>query len=121
VWRLESELEALDLAAVCVENETDRLLLYAESLTEDFYRLRTGLAGEILQKFVNYNIQVAAVIPLEQVNQGRFQEMVLEANRGCQFHVFQTREKAEQWYQWHILFGLSGFALSVFESACPRQ
>ena len=96
-WRLESACEALDLVAVCGENGADRLLLHAESLTEKFYRLRTGLAGEILQKFVNYHIRVAAMIPLNLVNQGRFHEMVLEVNRGSQFRVFQSREKAEQW------------------------
>jgi Domain of unknown function (DUF4180) len=101
-WRLESEREALELVAACGENETDRLLLHAESLTEDFYRLRTGLAGTILLKFDTYRIQVAAVIPLERVNQGRFQEMVLELNRGDQFRVFQNRDQAEAW-----LVGLS--------------
>jgi hypothetical protein len=43
------------------------------------------------------DFRVAAVIPLNLVDQGRFHEMVLEANRGNQFRVFQSREKAEQW------------------------
>ena len=96
-WRVKSERDALDLMVTCAENETEQLMLHAENLTDDFYRLRTGLAGDILQKFANYHIRVAAVIPLELVNQSRFKEMVQEANRGNQFRVFQTREKAEQW------------------------
>ena len=96
-WRLESEREALDLVAVCVENGSDRLMLHAENLTENFYRLRTGLAGDILQKFVNYRIRVAAILPLELINQGHFWEMVLETNRGNQFRVFQSHGQAEQW------------------------
>lgn len=30
-------------------------------LAEEFFELRTGLAGEALQKFVNYRVQVAVV------------------------------------------------------------
>lgn len=94
---LASEREALELVAACGENGTDRLMLHAGNLTEDFYRLRTGLAGEILQKFGNYRIRVAAVLTPELVNQGRFREMVLEANRGNEFRVFYNREAAERW------------------------
>jgi hypothetical protein len=95
--RLAGEREALELVAACGEYGTDRLMLHAENLTEDFYQLRTGIAGEILLKFSNYRIRVAAVLTPELVNQGRFREMVLESNRGNQFRVFYNREAAEQW------------------------
>ena len=96
--RIESESDALDLVAACGENQVQRLLLHAENLADDFYHLRTGLAGTVLLKFVTYSIKVAAVLTPEQVNQGRFREMVLEANRSNRhFHVFYEREKAEEW------------------------
>lgn len=89
--------DALDLIAYCGENDTNRLMLHASNLTEDFFDLKTGLAGDILQKFVNYYIKAAAVIPQEQVGQGRFREMALEANRGQHFRVFQDVQEAENW------------------------
>ncbi len=96
--RIESERDALDLVAACGENQANRLLLHAENLSEDFFHLKTGLAGAVLQKFVNYYVKVAAVLTPELVNQGRFQEMVLEANRSNRsFQVFYDREKAEAW------------------------
>ncbi len=95
--RLDSEQEALNLLAACIENNTNRLMFHAENLTGDFYRLRTGLAGDILQKFSNYHIRAAAVLTPELANQGRFREMVLEANKGSQFRVFYDREAAERW------------------------
>jgi PadR family transcriptional regulator AphA len=94
---IENERDALELVVICGENETNRLMLHAENLTEDFYQLRTGVAGEILQKFATYFVKVAAVLSPELVNQGRFRDMVLEANRGRHFHVFYEHEKAEQW------------------------
>ncbi len=96
--QIASERDALDLIAACGENQTNRLLLYAGNLADDFYHLKTGLAGTVLQKFTNYWVKVAAVLTPELVNQGRFREMVLEANRSNRdFHVFYDREKAEAW------------------------
>ena len=94
---ISSENDALDLVAWCGENDTNRLLLYAANLHEDFFNLKTGLAGAVLQKFINYGIKAAAVIPPELSNQGRFREMALEANRGQHFRVFSEASKAEAW------------------------
>ncbi|HZW02659.1 MAG TPA: DUF4180 domain-containing protein [Anaerolineaceae bacterium] len=95
--KLASEQEALDLVAICGEHRLPRLMIHAENLTEDFYHLSTGVAGAILQKFVNYQIRVAAVLPPEKASQGKFGEMVLESNRGNQFRVYSTRGEAEDW------------------------
>ena len=94
---LASERDALDLVAACGENKTGSLMVHAASLPEDFYHLKTGLAGSILQKFNTYRIRCAMVLTPQLVRQGRFHDMVLEANRGSQFHVFYDRELAEQW------------------------
>lgn len=37
----------------------DRLLVDKAAVAEDFFILSTGLAGEILQKFVNYQVKMA--------------------------------------------------------------
>ena len=94
---LKSEADALDLVAACGENGVERLLLHAENLDDDFYNLKSGLAGAALLKFSNYFIKAAAVIPAEIANQGRFGEMVLETNRGSAFRVFQDEDKAVAW------------------------
>ncbi len=95
---IEKEADALDLVAACGENRVQRLLLYSENLSDDFYQLKTGLAGAILLKFSTYHIKVAAVLKPEQVNQGRFREMALEANRSNrEFHIFYNRPKAVEW------------------------
>lgn len=40
----------------CFDNAATRLLLYSENLTEHFFDLSSGEAGDILQKLSNYNI-----------------------------------------------------------------
>lgn len=92
-----SEHEALDLVALCGENDTQRLMLHAEHLPLAFFDLKTGLAGDVLLKFSNYRIKVVAVVTPELVGQGRFAEMAMESNRFSEFGVFYDRQEAEQW------------------------
>lgn len=94
---LTSEQDALELVGACGEARTSRLLIRAECLNEDFFDLRTGLAGQVLLKFSNYRIVVAAVIAAEIAAQGRFGEFVWETNRGRQFRVFPNPEDARAW------------------------
>jgi PadR family transcriptional regulator AphA len=95
---LQSESDALDLVAACGGNGVDCLLLHAESLPEEFFRLSTGLAGAILLKLSNYHVRCAILITPELEGNGRFHEMVLEANRrNPELHFFYERPAAEQW------------------------
>ena len=94
---LANERDAVDLVAACGENGTHRLMVFADNLSDDFYRLSSGVAGNILLKFTTYRIRVAAVLTPELVNQGRFREMVIETNRGNQFRVFYDPLEAEKW------------------------
>jgi PadR family transcriptional regulator AphA len=93
---LEREKDAVTLIGLCGEQSAERLLIYAGNLSESFFDLKSGLAGAILQKFVNYHMKVALVIPSDFI-QGRFRDFVLEANRGNQFRAFQEKDEAEAW------------------------
>jgi len=95
--RITSEQDALDLVALCAENATDRLMLNAGCLDDDFFHLSTGVAGKILLKLSNYYIKAAAVLSPEFINQGKFKEWVMETNRGNEFRVFFEQDKAEEW------------------------
>ncbi|MGE5370749.1 MAG: DUF4180 domain-containing protein [Solirubrobacterales bacterium] len=95
--QLVSTQYALDLVAACGEHDTQRLLIHAENLPPAFFDLKTKLAGEVLQKFVNYQIRAAAVVPPESLAKGRFREFALEANRGRQFRFFEKRQEAIDW------------------------
>jgi PadR family transcriptional regulator AphA len=94
---LASEQDALELVGICGEYQSDCVMIHADNLSEEFFDLKTGVAGAILLKFSNYFIRAAAIVPPELVKQGKFHEMVLEANRGNQFRVFSERQAAEAW------------------------
>jgi DNA-binding PadR family transcriptional regulator len=92
-----TEQDALDLVALCGEHDTNLLMLHESTLSDDFFKLKTGVAGRILQKLINYRVKTAAVISDEIVNKGKFKDMVSEGNKGNQFRVFNSREAAENW------------------------
>ncbi len=94
---IKTEQDALELIAVCGECGTNLLMLHSEAVSEDFYTLKTGVAGKVLQKFVNYYIKLALVVPDERLNTGKFKEMASEPNRGNHFKVFTDTQQAQKW------------------------
>ncbi len=94
---LSTENDALDLIALCWEHETSALMIHYATLSEDFFKLKTKVAGSIIQKFINYGIKAAIIIPLETIQKGRFKEMTIETNKGNHFRLYESKEEAEKW------------------------
>jgi PadR family transcriptional regulator AphA len=95
---LSSEQDAVELLAICGENDTNHLIINAEALSDDFFKLRTGVAGQMLQKFINYHVQIAVMITNESMITGKFKEMVAESNKRNDFRVFTNISDAENWF-----------------------
>ena len=95
---IRTERHALDLIAACFENDTNLVMIHAPALAEDFFNLRTGLAGSVLEKFTNYRIKVAVVQPDQQKVKGKFREILAEANKVNSFKVFSCKDEAENWF-----------------------
>jgi hypothetical protein len=95
---IQTEDDVTQLLGLCYENDTNRVLLYAENLSDQFFDLSSGQAGMILGKFSVYSVKVAAVLSLDQVPHSHmFEELVIELNRGNDFRVFKDLPQAEQW------------------------
>lgn len=91
-----NEDDALTFLGHCVLHDTDLILLYSSNLSPAFFDLKTKLAGYILQKYTNYQLKLALIMPDDQVK-GKFRQMVREANRGNSFHVYSNIEDAKKW------------------------
>lgn len=91
-----SERDASNLISLCVENGLCAVLVHDMALSDDFLRLKTGIAGAILQKFTNYNIKLAIVVDKNRMST-RFKELANELNSGKAFGVFDSAQAAEKW------------------------
>lgn len=96
VLLIRTERDVLDLVSACHEYNTYTILLYESNLTPDFFDLKTRLAGEFLQKLVNYQMRGAGIISVAD-KPARFKELVLESNRGSLFRFFEDKTAAERW------------------------
>ncbi len=94
---LDTEQDALDLLSICMENDTNLLVIHAAALADDFFKLKTGVAGMMLQKFVNYRIKTAVILTGEMVFKGKFKDMLAESSRGNNFRIFDSITEAETW------------------------
>jgi hypothetical protein len=81
----------------CFDHAADRLLLYPENLTERFFDLSSGEAGEILQKLLYYHIRLAVVRTPTLRPSSRFGELLAEENQGRYFRLFDERAAAQDW------------------------
>jgi hypothetical protein len=75
----------------------DGLVLTEEDLGPDFYDLRTGLAGELFQKVVNYRGRLAIVIRDARAYGDRFGELAYEHRHHPSVRFFEDRALALQW------------------------
>jgi hypothetical protein len=88
----------LEAIAACWEHGTVRLLAHTASLPARFFDLKSGEAGEILQKYRNYGVRLAVVGGLaEAAASARFSEAMIEENRQPHFRLFAEREQAIAW------------------------
>lgn len=88
---------ALDFIADAGQQEISRVLFHESDFAPAFYDLKTGLAGEILQKFSNYQVKAALVGEYKNLPGPRFREFMLESNRGNQLRFYQTESAAIAW------------------------
>lgn len=68
-------------------------------LAPDFFDLRNGLAGEIFQKFVNYQFPVAFILSNDHGLGNRVTELIRDHRRHSTIRFFGTAEEAMAWLQ----------------------
>lgn len=88
---------ALDLAMSAIyEAGTSLVAIDKRVLSEDFFELRTGLAGEILQKFVDYRVKAAVFGDFSGYQSEALKALIRESNRGRDVFFVATEEEAVQ-------------------------
>jgi len=72
-------------------------MLDEKDLSADFFDLRTGLAGEVLQKFTNYRARLAIIVADASAYGSRFGELVYEHRTHNSVRFFASEQLARQW------------------------
>ena len=85
---------ALDLiATVGFETGCYRIVLNKSSICEEFFDLKTRLAGEILQKFINYHVKIAIVGDFSVYKSKSLKDFIYESNKGNNIFSYRTKNR----------------------------
>lgn len=97
--KLRTGRDATDAMSEAFSQTTQILAIPIARLDPDFFKLRTGVAGEIVSKFSGYGLRAAFVGDISQhiADSDSFRDFVREANRGRGFwFVASLEELAER-------------------------
>ncbi|ABG60830.1 DUF4180 domain-containing protein [Cytophaga hutchinsonii] len=86
--------DALNLMADIYYQGYDAIILHEKNITPAFFDLKTGIAGEILQKFSNYRMRLAIVGDFVKYNSKSFNDFVFESNKNKQINFVESLEEA---------------------------
>lgn len=86
---------ALDLiASAQYETDCDKIIVYKSCVADDFFVLSTGMAGEILQKFINYRKKIAIVGDYSKYTSKPLKDFIYESNNGNSIFFVSSIEEA---------------------------
>ena len=73
---------------------TKNIVVDKKLITEDFFILSKGLAGEILQKYVNYGGRIAIYGDYSHYTSKPLKDFIYESNKGKDVIFVATRDEA---------------------------
>lgn len=68
------------------------MILHQKNITPAFFDLKTKLAGEILQKFTQYQMQLVIVGDFEKYQSNSLNDFIYESNKGKQINFVKHVE-----------------------------
>ncbi|MED1405764.1 DUF4180 domain-containing protein [Bacillus mycoides] len=86
---------ALDLmATVQYEADSKRIAINKSLISESFFNLKTRLAGDILQKFINYSVKIAIIGDFSMYTSKSLKDFIYECNKGKDIFFLATEQQA---------------------------
>jgi hypothetical protein len=85
---------ALDIMANCDYQGARKIVIYEKNIIPSFFDLKTGIAGDILQKFTNYQVQVAIIGDFSKYESKSLRDFIYESNKHRQINFVNSIEEA---------------------------
>ncbi|HKN12394.1 MAG TPA: DUF4180 domain-containing protein [Candidatus Binatus sp.] len=96
--KLQTYSDAVELIGKAFENRATLIVVPVECLDDDFFRLKTRIAGELIQKFVQYRRRLAIVgdISRHLAGSSALRAFVNESNRGNEVWFLASLAELDQ-------------------------
>ena len=89
---LSTESDALDI--IGNTGDCDAIILWKENFREEFFDLRTGIAGAVLEKFIQYDKSIAIIGDFSGYASKSLADFIRESNRTGRIRFVRTAEEA---------------------------
>jgi hypothetical protein len=86
--------DALDIMAESNSQGASKMILHEKNVITDFFDLKTGIAGNILQKFTNYEVQLAIVGDFSKFTSKSLRDFIFESNKRGRINFVNSIEEA---------------------------
>jgi hypothetical protein len=86
--------DGLDLLGNLYYQGFDKILIHEKNITPNFFDLKNGMAGEILQKFSNYRVRLAIVGDFSKYTSKSLNDFIYESNKGRQINFLTSQTEA---------------------------
>jgi len=93
---IKSTQDALGLMADCRYQGAGKIIIHEKNIIPEFFDLKTGIAGEILQKFTTYIVQLAIVGDYSKYTSKSLRDFIYESNKHGRINFVNTIEEAKE-------------------------
>ena len=83
-----------DLLGNLYYSDYDGIIIHEKNINSNFYDLKTGFAGEILQKFSNFRVRLVVIGNFDKYESASFKQFILESNKGKQVNFLSSLPEA---------------------------
>lgn len=91
---LKTTEDGLDLLGNLYYQGYDKIIIYEKNITPDFFDLKTKIAGDILQKFTQYQMPLAIVGDFSKFESKILNDFIFESNKGKQINFVNSQSEA---------------------------
>lgn len=91
---IQTAQDGLDLLGNIYYDGFEKLILHQKNISPEFFDLKNGLAGEILQKFSNYRIHLVIVGDFSEFTSKSLNDFIYESNQGKQVNFLNSVSEA---------------------------
>lgn len=86
--------DGLDLLGNLYYQGYEKIIMYEKNIIPDFFDLKTKIAGDILQKFTQYQMPLTIVGDFSKFNSKSLNDFILESNQGKQVNFVSSQSEA---------------------------
>lgn len=86
--------DAAELLMNCRYNDCEKMIINEANLPDEFFDLKTGLAGDILQKFSTYQGRLAIVGDFSKYESKSLKDFIYESNKQRRINFVNTLDAA---------------------------